>query len=192
MASINNAELSNPVMTSFRYLLPLFFLLFLSVFWDYILSSNHVDGIVDYQDKSLRVLVVTVDHRELHEDIDTAGHTSLTAVLNYNYALRHNYDYRYYHPIIDLNKVAKKYNMTVPSQTGGDITNRIRSLHPFLREFRDSAWSKIPVLWHVASAVKQYDVILYLDSDVGMTAVQSKRSIQEAIVHWDDSYKERI
>ena len=189
IVNVNNQDLNNPVMSSFRYLMPLFFLMVLSVVYDYVLSSNHnIDGSIDFQDKSLRILVVTVDHRELHEDLDNAGHTSLTAVLNYNYAVRHGYDYKYYHPVMDLNKVARKYNLTVPLQNG-DIANRLRSIHPGIREFRDSAWSKLPVLWHIASAVKQYDVILYLDSDVAMTAVQSRRSIQEAIVHWDDSYK---
>jgi len=177
---------------SMRLLAPLFALLMAIVVLDLLATKRHtsVDGAIDFQDTSLRVLVVTVDHRELSEEMDSAGYTSLSAVLNYNYATKHGYDYRFYHVSTDLARVKRKYNATPPAASVAAADGlRARSYHPGRAEFRDYTWSKLPVLWHIASAVRQYDLILYLDSDVAMTAVNEHRSIQEAIVHWDDSYK---
>jgi hypothetical protein len=59
----------------------------------------------------LRVLVVTIDHRELDGELRNASHQSLSAVINYNYAKLHGYDYKYYHPVINETAVRIKYGL---------------------------------------------------------------------------------
>ena len=60
---------------------------------------------------SLRVLVVTIDHRELDGELRNASHQSLSAVINYNYAKLHGYDYKYYHPVINESDIFRRYGL---------------------------------------------------------------------------------
>ena len=62
---------------------------------------------------SLKVLVVTIDHRELEGDLrfGNASYQALSAVINYNYAKLHGYDYVYYHPLINETATRLKYGM---------------------------------------------------------------------------------
>ena len=44
-------------------------------------------------EKKIRALLVTVDNRELIEDLNTTNYVTLSAVINMQYAKRHSYDY---------------------------------------------------------------------------------------------------
>ena len=126
-----------------------------------------------------RVLVVTIDHRELDGELRNASHPSLSAVINYNYAKLHGYDYKYFHPVINETEVRQKYKLKKPiaappppppeeedssSTSSSSAASRRRrrpvaaphapdetptAFHPGLKEFRGSSWCRLPTLWHL-------------------------------------------
>jgi hypothetical protein len=134
-----------------------------------------------------KILVMTVDSRDIHEDVNSASYVSMTAVLNYNYARRHDYEYRFFHPFVDVVRVESKYSVAAPKNSSlrnhGSVVG-VTAFHPTLKCFRGASWSKLPVLWHVASTHQQFDWILYIDSDIAVTANHGNRSIQDAILFW--------
>lgn len=58
-----------------------------------------------------RILVVTIDHRELDSELRNASHQSLSAAINYNYAKLHGYDYVYIHPTLNETRVRRDFGL---------------------------------------------------------------------------------
>ena len=58
-----------------------------------------------------RILVVTIDHRELDSELRNASHQSLSAAINYNYAKLHGYDYIYIHPTLNETRVRQDFGL---------------------------------------------------------------------------------
>lgn len=162
---------------------------------------------------SLRILVVTIDHRELDADLRNASHQSLSAVINYNYAKLHGYDYIYYHPFINETEVRIKYELNQKltisqsqrqdemdesssfERPGGRKRRRQpstafhdevpTSFHPGLKEFRGSSWCRLPTLWHLAKQYNgKYDALFVIDSDLVISAVHQNTTIEEKLVEW--------
>lgn len=136
--------------------------------------------------KHQKILVMTVDNRDIHETFNSASSVSMTAVLNYNYARRHEYEYLFFHPFVNITRIELKYRVVAPPNTSrydGTIFD-VTAFHPTLKSFRGASWCKLPVLWHVASTHQQFDWILYIDSDVVVTANHGNRSIEDAISLW--------
>lgn len=125
----------------------------------------------------LRVLIVTVDSRELVPELhEHTPYTSLAAVINWNFAKKHGYDFKYLRDYIDLNETRRKYNIEIPADEpdeGKDYRSTVTAYHPGLKEYRGATWSKLPVLWHIAvTMASKYDLIMYLDSDAVITAAK--------------------
>jgi len=142
------------------------------------------------ENEKLRILILQIDNRELEPQLDgNTSYPSLTAVLNYNYAKLHGYDYRYYHPYMNVEEVEKKYNVNPPDFGAGneDGRSQVTAFHASLKEFRGASWSKLPLLWHVATtSINDYDLVMYLDSDSSITNAKSSRSIEKALLEWID------
>lgn len=94
----------------------------------------------------MKILVFMSDNRSLESNIDTAQYNSLAAVINYTYCKQFNYDFLYYQPYLNKNKV--------------EINNCI---DPRTRKPRHSAWSKL--LSTRLALELPYDYIVYIDSD---------------------------
>lgn len=149
---------------------------------------------LDYTQR-LRILMVSIDSRELEDELTTkTKYPSLSAVLNYNYAKRHGYHYRYYHPFINIDEVEKKYNVKLNTTkiNGQDPRSIVTSFHPGLLQYRGASWSKLPLLWHVATTMgNDYDLMIYLDSDLVITpdTAQGNRRVEDALKEWQEGHK---
>lgn len=86
------------------------------------------------------------DNRNLNDDLETSDYNSLTTFINYKYSIKNNYDFVYYNPLLD-NKI--------------DINN---CLSP-KKLLRHSSWSKLLSTIQLMSRFKEYNYIVYLDSD---------------------------
>lgn len=90
-------------------------------------------------------LILMSDNRNLLDDIHNADYNTLTAVINYEYATKHDYDFLYLKP--QLNGV-DFYNCYSP-------TKNVR--HP--------SWSKLLSTLKILKEYPQYKTIVYIDSD---------------------------
>lgn len=129
------------------------------------------------------VLVVTIDHRELDgSSLRNASHQALSAVINYNYAKLHGYDFLYYHPFLNETSTRLKYPKALVTHGAHEAAT---SFHPGLGEFRGSSWCRLPVLWQlVQSNADKYDLLLVLDSDLVMSAAQQNVSVETKLAEW--------
>lgn len=157
--------------------------------------------------KKLRVAIIVVDNRELNEELNhKTSYASITAVLNYNYARKHGYDFHYYHPTLDINQTLARYPhapnpMTDMRKIKFDeeeasnknftdwhlLDKRLwpTSFHPKLNRFRGATWSKVAVFWHASTTMaEQYDLIFYLDSDASITSIHGDKRVEEMVHQW--------
>jgi len=152
--------------------------------------------------KKLRVAVIVVDNRELEEDLTAdTSYSSLTAVLNYEYAKRHNYHFYYYHPTLNMTETKRKYpNAPDPLieirkvepdlenvTDWHDVDKRLwpTAFHPLLNRFRGATWSKVAIFWHASTTMaSMYDLIFYLDSDAAVTSKRSDMRVEEMMLQW--------
>ena len=151
----------------------------------------------------LKVLVVVVDNRHLHNTLDSSsGFGSLVAVLQESYCKHHGYDYvRIVNDKTDLQKmVLEKYPKVTEEIFQKDTLNSIGDpkhgfdvLHPGYLRARSSSWGKLPALWHVAEQVgHRYDYIWFMDSDATPNPMQKDQSLSDAIAKWDSNPKETV
>jgi hypothetical protein len=92
------------------------------------------------------ILILMSDNRGVSSDIDSSDYNSLTSLINLNYAKKHNYDFLYLNPLL------------------GDKTELLNCFSP-TNELRHSAWSKLLSMIKIISEKKDYDYIVYVDSD---------------------------
>jgi hypothetical protein len=93
-----------------------------------------------------KILILMSDNRDLSNDIDESDYNSLTAVINYSYAKKMNYDFLYVRP--GLNNEYPTNNCLSPKN-----------------ELRHSAWSKLLTSIKIINEYPQYDYVVYIDSD---------------------------
>jgi len=92
------------------------------------------------------VLILMSDNREIVKDIDKADYNSLVALINFNYAIKNNYDFKYLIP---------KFNNEITTFNCVSPTN----------ELRHAAWSKLLSTIKIIKEYKHYKYIVYVDSD---------------------------
>lgn len=85
------------------------------------------------------------DNRKLSNDINVCGYNTLSAIINYNYSVKNNYDFKYLVPTL-YNKI-ELYNCYSPSA-----------------DIRHAAWSKILSVLKIINT-NEYTTIVYIDSD---------------------------
>jgi hypothetical protein len=135
----------------------------------------------------LRVLVAQVDNRPLNESatLGTAGYSSLSAALNHHYCKHHGYDYLLIQPTVDLGKVLADKTSASAHLIEKDGRQTIGAYHPGLRQFRAVSWAKLPVLLYLLLQIGgHYDLIWYMDSDIGISDATSGRSLKEKFDVW--------
>ena len=120
--------------------------------------------------RKLPVLIIQMDDRPLSSDLESADYISISAVVNYKYALRHGYDYRFSKVI---NDEIDKANVTLsPDAMINEFTTMAAQskvalaacFHPILGVQRSTPWCKVLVSW-LAAHETAYDYVIFLDSD---------------------------
>ena len=97
----------------------------------------------------MKILVCMSDNRRLRGDLDTADYNSLTSAINAAYCKAQGYDFRYYRPYLNDRAEEPLFNCL-------DAAGRQRH----------ASWSKLLSMQKaVAVAVKDYDYVVYIDSD---------------------------
>lgn len=91
-------------------------------------------------------LILMSDNRLLDENLNSANYNSLTCFLNYQFSIRHGYDFLYLNPTLDNS--LSVYNCLSPSG-----------------ELRHASWSKIISVLKIMDDFKNYEKIIYIDSD---------------------------
>lgn len=94
----------------------------------------------------MKILILMSDSRSITTDIDKIQYNSLAALINYNYALHHGYDFIYLQP---YNEVINEDNRLVCKDLKGNL--------------RDASWAKLLSVYKYMN--KGYDYIVYTDSD---------------------------
>lgn len=121
--------------------------------------------------KTLKILLISIDNRELSNDIKIQGtnpngtHIGKAAVLVSTYAKKHGYDYLYFRPnSTDLAKqVSQLYGLPenetaieqypfLSTHVGWASASKVSgdSFNGQLKQFRSSPWSRLPILWYFA------------------------------------------
>ena len=95
----------------------------------------------------MKICVFMSDNRKLSTDCETADYNSLSAVINYEYCKKHNYDFIYYRPYL-YNENEITLNNCIDTNT---------------KLFRHPSWSKI--LSTKLAFKLNYDYVVYIDSD---------------------------
>lgn len=86
------------------------------------------------------------DNRKLNSDYSSCDYNSLASVINYNYCLVNKYDFKYF----------------IPHNNGDYSINNCKSPSG---KVRHSAWAKLLSTIKCLTEFKEYDYILYIDSD---------------------------
>jgi hypothetical protein len=86
------------------------------------------------------------DNRNIEGDLHTADYPTFSALINYNYCVQHNYDFKYYQPL--LNGQVNIHNCISPNKRP-----------------RHASWSKILSCIKAIYDENKYEFILYIDSD---------------------------
>ena len=158
----------------------------------------------------MSTLLVMVDNRPLDASVtyEASGYFQLNALINFQYAKRHNYDFI----ILRMNStnlvedVEKDYQISAneiseemkkSSSSKEDATkNSITLFNPAIKQFRSSPWSKLPSLIFILDMLgldqrdappprlKQYDVVFFLDSDASFTPRLQNRTIGDFLGYW--------
>ena len=117
------------------------------------------------------VLFIQMDDRPISSTLDNSTtFTALSVAINYHYALRHGYDYRF---ATVINDEAHKANVSFLSPTSmfksiEDLwargVNLAGCFHPILGTQRAAPWCKVLVAW-LAAHETVYDYVVFLDAD---------------------------
>lgn len=135
----------------------------------------------------LRVLIVSVDNRHLAQD-----YLPLTAVLRYNYCKQHGYGYVSVRDdtVASLRGLKERYAeyVKLDEATFGQSKYGHSNFHPGLKQFRSSAFAKVPSLWYLHQRYGAYfDYIMFQDSDAAPNPTQENRSVGDALNEWSAS-----
>jgi len=93
-----------------------------------------------------KILIIMSDNRDINTDINSCDYNTLTSIINYDYCLKHGYDFIYLLPTLGGEKTL--YNCVSPNKNP-----------------RHASWSKILSSIKVLDNDFKYDYIVYLDSD---------------------------
>ena len=120
--------------------------------------------------RKLPVLIIQMDDRPISSTLDNStSFVSLSVAINYNYALRHGYDYRF---ATVFNDEAHKANVSVSPTAMYTSIKELEShgvnlkgcFHPILGTQRAAPWCKVLVAW-LAAHETAYDYVVFLDAD---------------------------
>ena len=92
------------------------------------------------------ILILMSYNREIVNNVELCDYNTLTAIINYGYSVRYNYDFKYLVPTLDNN--ISLYNCLSPTN-----------------ELRHASWSKLLSIIKIFELKNNYDLIVYLDSD---------------------------
>lgn len=166
--------------------------------------------------EAMKGLIVMVENRPINPNnvsFEQASFVTLDAVLNYQYALEHDYDMIIVNVRSDglMDEVHRlKLNVSTAkdfytnrhvgymaynaSASESAIKDSVSLYNSNLQIFRPSPWAKIPVLLFILKMLREerdkglayrpYDVIMYIDSDAAMTHKYRRRSISDFFYYW--------
>jgi hypothetical protein len=92
------------------------------------------------------ILVIMSDNRDIVNNLNECNYNTLCALINYNYCKKNNYDFKYYRP-----------------NNSGDFS--LNNCHSPSGNLRHSSWAKLLSTIKAMLDYKQYDYIVYIDSD---------------------------
>ena len=92
------------------------------------------------------VLILLSDNRDINDNLNNSDYNTLTAIINYQYSEKHNYDFKYLRP--HLNNNFSLFNCLSPTN-----------------QPRHSSWAKLLSTIKVLMDYPQYEYIVYIDSD---------------------------
>jgi hypothetical protein len=95
----------------------------------------------------MKILVFMSDNRLLDSSFESTNYNSLSAVINYEYCKKYNYDFLYYRPYLDDENKILLYNCIDPNS----------------KFIRHVAWAKL--LSTNLALENEYDYVVYIDSD---------------------------
>ena len=137
--------------------------------------------------------VFTVDNRPLENDLASAGYSSLSAAINFHYALHHGYNFTLLQPRFSMDalpaaaaavaaggcppkspfspaELQGALEEVAQQPAGSQVKDSVTAWHPSLNHFRAASWAKLPLLWHALEGyAAENDAALYLDSDAIVT-----------------------
>ena len=120
--------------------------------------------------RKLPVLIIQMDDRPISSTLDNSTtFTALSVAINYHYALRHGYDYRF---ATVINDEVHKANISVSPTSMFTTIKELEShgvklagcFHPILGTQRAAPWCKVLVAW-LAAHETAYDYVVFLDAD---------------------------
>ena len=158
-------------------------------------SSNDHIGSVTWRragdNGGLKVLMVSVDSRQLKPDLQNTDYVTMSSILVSDYAQKNGYDYikiTSNHSKLFEN-VEKKYNRK--SKLGIGDKYGVTIFHPGLGQFRASSWAKMPLLWHAYDQFGEYyDYLWYVDSDLTINPMFNDRYLSSELEKWqNDTHK---
>lgn len=136
----------------------------------------------------LRVLVVSVDDRDVSDELKSNDYVSMVAILQQDYCIRHGYDYVSFRTDNELlhKAVVERYpNVSMKNANFEETKYGYASYHPGLSQFRASSWGKLPPLWYLATEYgDHYDYIWFMDSDAAPNPLHNNRSLGDALADW--------
>lgn len=131
----------------------------------------------------LKVLMVSVDNRDLDNHIESAGYVSMAAVLNKQYADFHKYDYAYLKN--DITSLHRSLNKSASSL---DMKYTMSAYHSGYKQGRSSTWAKILFMWHLVKNYGfLYDYIWLIDSDAALNPLRMNESLSDAFDAWSNT-----
>lgn len=136
-----------------------------------------------------RVLIVSVDNRDLQSNFHANSYPSMTAVLNYNYALYQGYDFMQLENnstflIDEVNAKYADHNVVPPTNNAKDAAT---AFHVGLKQFRAASWAKLPPLWNITVTLgHKYDYIFYIDSDAAINPKHRDLSVDDILNKYSD------
>jgi len=135
----------------------------------------------------LKVLMVSVDSRQLKPDLQNTDYVTMSSILVSDYAQKNGYDYikiTSNHSKLFEN-VEKKYNRK--SKLGIGDKYGVTIFHPGLGQFRASSWAKMPLLWHAYDQFGEYyDYLWYVDSDLTINPMFNDRYLSSELEKWQN------
>lgn len=146
--------------------------------------------------ENLKIGIVLLEKREPEEELTHNTHySSLTTLLNYNYAQRHKYGFHQYRTHFDLDAVKRKFNITSgevkmknSTQKGSMGGGHFTAFHPELHRFRGGSWPRVLQMWHACHTLgSTYDLIMFMESEACITSVNGKWTVPQMIETWQTS-----
>lgn len=120
------------------------------------------------------VLIVMQDNRELSDDLATAPHPTLAAVLNFLYARATGASFVYISEALTASLLDPEAQAAYAARVAKSVAQHVpSSWHPRLRVLRGRSWAKLLYLW---GAAPDYDRLFYIDSDAVL--VDHNRSVE--------------